>query len=85
MGFPLQGVTCEFDAWGELAGAERTFVVQMSITRRWQPSACTFVQVASSNPFTTLRIELVALEVLSAGCAAARKGAACEPVVADTH
>lgn len=64
----------------DLDRQSRTFAVAMGIDRKWQPSACSFATVASANPLTAPRIELVALETGSAQCAAARRAYGCNPV-----
>lgn len=64
----------------DLNRQSRTFAVAMGIDRKWQPSACSFATVASANPLTAPRIELVALETGSAQCAAARRAYGCDPV-----
>lgn len=64
----------------DLNRESRTFAVAMGIDRKWQPSACSFATVASANPLTAPRIELVALETGSAQCPAARQAYGCDPV-----
>lgn len=66
----------------DLNRQNRTFAVAMGIDRNWQPSACAFATVASANPLTAPRIELVALETAAAQCAAARRAYGCDPVPA---
>ncbi|MBA4090452.1 MAG: hypothetical protein C0494_07665 [Sphingobium sp.] len=64
----------------DLNRQSRTFAVAMGIDRKWQPSACSFATVASANPLTAPRIELVALETGSVQCPAARRAYGCDPV-----
>lgn len=68
----------------ELEPATRQFLVAMSITKRWHPSACSHVAVSASNPLTAPTISLEALEgdaEKSANtCLAARVVAGCEPL-----
>lgn len=64
----------------DLNRQSRTFAVAMGIDRKWQPSACSFATVASANPLTAPRIELVALETGHAQCSAARQAYGCDPV-----
>lgn len=66
----------------DLNRQSRTFAVEMGIDRKWQPSACAFATVASANPLTAPRIELVALETAAAQCPAARRAYGCDPVPA---
>ncbi|MDO7836554.1 MlaD family protein [Sphingobium sp. HBC34] len=63
-----------------LDGPSRTFAVTMGVDRAWRPSPCSFATVASANPLTAPRIELVALETAGAQCAAARRAYGCDPV-----
>jgi ABC-type transporter Mla subunit MlaD len=60
----------------------RTFAVTLGVDRQWRPSACSFAKIVESNPFTTPRIELVALETTTQSCPAARLAAACQPLAA---
>lgn len=60
--------------------ATRNFGVRLSVLRAWHPSACSYVSVASSNPFTAPRIDLVAIETVPARCGAALAAADCRPV-----
>lgn len=57
--------------------ANRTFAVGLGVERSWRPSSCSFARIVASNPFTTPRIELAALDAPSATCAAARAAASC--------
>lgn len=64
----------------DLDGARRIFAVRMGVDREWRPSDCAFATVASANPLTAPRIELVALETPPAQCRAARLAYGCDPV-----
>ncbi|MFY9350966.1 MAG: MlaD family protein [Sphingobium sp.] len=64
----------------DLDGARRIFAVRMGVDRDWRPSDCAFATVASANPLTAPRIELVALETAPAQCRAARLAYGCDPV-----
>jgi len=57
----------------------RTFAVRLGVERDWRASGCVFTQVSAANPFTTPRIELVALEIAPSACPAARLAAHCLP------
>lgn len=64
----------------DLDPPSRTFAVRLGIARDWRPSACSYATVASSNPFTAPRIELVALETGAAQCPSALAAVQCDPV-----
>jgi len=62
--------------------ATRTFAVRLNVLKAWRPSACSYISVASSNPFTAPRIDLVAVETQAALCRTALTAAGCEPLAA---
>lgn len=62
----------------DLNPESRTFAIRMGLTRKWRASQCSFATVASANPFTAPRIEIVALETAAAQCPAARLASNCE-------
>lgn len=68
----------------DLDGTSRTFAVRMGVQRGWRPSACSFATISSANPFTSPRIELVALEAPAAQCGLARRASGCDAVLAIT-
>jgi len=55
----------------------RTFAVRLGVRRDWRASACTHAEIVESNPLTPPQIELTALEITSASCAAARAADGC--------
>lgn len=65
-----------------LDATTRNFDVALSVTKAWTPSACSYVSVASSNPFTAPRIDLVAVETDAARCKPALVAAGCDAVAA---
>ena len=71
----------------ELDPETRAFAVRLSVLKAWRPSACSYVTVAASNPFTAPRIDLAALAVTGpagtppAGqCLQAMASHGCDPV-----
>lgn len=62
--------------------ASRNFAVQLGVTKNWRPASCAFATVASANPFTTPRIDLVTLEAKAGACSVARMVAGCDAVPA---
>lgn len=64
--------------------ATRTFRVRLSVVRAWRPSGCSYISVASSNPFVAPRIDLAVLETQAAQCKPALLAANCNPVPVGT-
>lgn len=63
-----------------LDGSRRTFLVNLGVDRHWQPSACSFATISSTNPLTAPHVELVALENTGASCDAARAAYGCSAI-----
>jgi ABC-type transporter Mla subunit MlaD len=61
----------------DLVPQTRNFTIQLGLSRRWRPSACSFTRIAAANPLTAPHIEVVALETPPAACAAARTAENC--------
>lgn len=62
----------------ELDPPSRLFAVRLGVRRDWRPSACSFAEVVATNPLTTPRVELVAVEQPATRCPAARAAALCD-------
>lgn len=68
----------------DLDPATRSFAVKLGVLKKWHPAACSFVQIGASNPFTSPRMDLVAVEKAatpaSSQCQQAMAAASCMPI-----